>query len=140
MTDRLIDTNILVYAYDISEGEKHAASKAILKQIWEEGGGVVCLQNLMEFFFVITRKVKNPIGVIKAKTIIKDFLQSENWEVIDRDEESFLKAIDLVSQYNIHFWDATITTYMIDNDISEIITENKRDFEKIPDINVIVPF
>ncbi|MBF0466566.1 MAG: PIN domain-containing protein [Nitrospirae bacterium] len=140
MTDRLIDTNILVYAYDISEGEKHMISKAILKQIWEEGGGVVCLQNLMEFYVVITKKVKNPIGVNKAKTIIKDFLQSENWIVIDRDEETFLKAIDLVSQYNIHFWDATIATCMIDNDISEIITENKRDFEKIPDINITVPF
>ena len=50
MPDRLIDTNILVYAYGSSEATKHEASRDLLKQIWEAGGGVVCLQNLMEFF------------------------------------------------------------------------------------------
>ena len=32
MSDRLIDTNILVYAYDISEGTKHDIAKEILKR------------------------------------------------------------------------------------------------------------
>jgi predicted nucleic acid-binding protein len=30
---RLIDTNILVYAYDISEKEKHSPAKSILKKV-----------------------------------------------------------------------------------------------------------
>ncbi|MFV9689988.1 MAG: PIN domain-containing protein [Desulfobacteria bacterium] len=55
MPDRLIDTNILVYAYDISESTKHDIAKDILKQIWQDGGGVVCVQNLMEFFVVIKK-------------------------------------------------------------------------------------
>ena len=96
MTDKLIDTNILVYDYDISEAEKHEASKALLMKIWEEGEGVVCLQNLMEFFVVITKKVENPIKIEDAKAIIKDFLESDNWKIIDRDMETFLLAIDLV--------------------------------------------
>lgn len=37
MPDKLIDTNILVYAYDTSEGRKHEVSKNLLKQIWEAG-------------------------------------------------------------------------------------------------------
>ena len=39
MPDRLIDTNILVYAYDSSEAAKHEASRDVLKQIWEAAGG-----------------------------------------------------------------------------------------------------
>ena len=140
MTDKLIDTNIIVYAYDTSEKEKHSISKDILKQIWKYGGGIVCLQNVMEFFVIITKKVKNPIDIIEAKTIIEDFLKSENWKVIDRDEDTFLKAIDIVSKYNIHLWDAVIVACMKENDINEIVTENKKDFGKIPDIKVIVPF
>ena len=35
MPDRLIDTNILVY-----ESTKHDIAKDILKQIWQDGGGV----------------------------------------------------------------------------------------------------
>jgi predicted nucleic acid-binding protein len=53
MTERLIDTNILVYAYDVSETIKHPIAKDLLTQIWKTGGGVVCVQNLMEFFVVM---------------------------------------------------------------------------------------
>lgn len=140
MLDKLIDTNILVYAYDTSEGRKHEVSRDLLKQIWEKGGGVVCLQNLMEFFVVITNKVENPIDADEAKTIVEDFLKSEKWEIIDRDEDTFLKAIDIVSKYEIHIWDALIATCMRENEVTEIVTENKNDFKKIPGIKVTVPF
>ena len=140
MKDKLIDTNILVYAYDASEGNKHKASRKLLKTVWEEGGGIVCLQNLMEFFVVIARKVENPIDADEAKTIVEDFLKSEKWEIIDRDEDTFLKAIDIVSKYEIHIWDALIATCMRENEVTEIVTENKNDFKKIPGIKVTVPF
>ncbi len=79
MQDKLIDTNILVYAYDTSEGEKHEISRTLLREIWKEGGGVVCLQNLMEFFVVITKKVENPIDIKKAKIIVEDFRQRRGY-------------------------------------------------------------
>lgn len=140
MTGRLIDTNILVYAYDISEGAKHETAKLILKKIWEEGGGITCVQNLMEFFVVITRKVEYPIQTEAAKTIIEDMVKSDKWIVIDRDVDTLLHAIDLTSRHNTHFWDAVIAACMQENEITDIVTENKKDFENIPDINVIFPF
>jgi len=140
MKDKLIDTNILVYAYDASEGNKHKASRILLKIVWEEGGGIVCLQNLMEFFVVITKKVENPISIRDAKTIIEDILKSKNWKIIDRDTDTLLKAIDMAFEYRIHLWDALIVACMKENDIVEIVTENKIDFEKIPEIKVAIPF
>jgi predicted nucleic acid-binding protein len=112
----------------------------LLKQIWQDGGGVVCVQNLMEFFVVVTQKVTSPISVADAKTIIDDMTRSESWRVIDRDINTFLNAIDIVSQYSVHLWDATIAACMKENGILHIVTENKADFEKIPDIQVIFPF
>jgi predicted nucleic acid-binding protein len=140
MTDRLIDTNILVYAYDTSEGTKHETAKQILKEIWEDGGGIVCVQNLMEFFVVITRKVEYPIEIGEAKTIIEDIIKSDKWIVIDRDVDTFLNAVDLVSHNNTHFWDSVIAACMQENEVTDIVTENKADFEKIPNITVIFPF
>ncbi|MEK6635579.1 MAG: PIN domain-containing protein [Planctomycetota bacterium] len=140
MSGKLIDTNILVYAYDNSEGEKHKASRDILKKIWKEGGGVVCLQNLMEFFVVITKKVENPVDIADAKAIVEDILKSNNWRIIDRDVDTFLDAVDLVSEHEIHLWDAVIAACMKENDITEIVTEDKEDFKKIPVIKVTVPF
>lgn len=140
MPDRLIDTNILVYAYDTSEGAKHDFAKNIVKQIWQDGGGVVCVQNLMEFFVVITKKVTSPISVSNAKIIIDDMTKSDSWRVIDRDINTFLKAIDIVSQYSVHLWDATIIACMKESGVTHIVTENTSDFEGIPDIHVIFPF
>jgi predicted nucleic acid-binding protein len=140
MPGKLIDTNILVYAYDSSEKEKHDVSKEILKQIWQMGGGVVCLQNLLEFFVVITKKVENPIDTNDAKAIVEDILISDNWMIIDRDVDTCINAIDLVSKYGIHLWDTLIAACMKENEISEIVTENKRDFEKIEGLKVTVPF
>lgn len=140
MPDRLIDTNILVYAYDISEGPKHTIANQLLKQIWQNGGGVVCVQNLMEFFVVITKKVTYPISVADAKIIIDDMTKSDSWRVIDRDINTFLQAIDLVSQYSVHLWDATVAACMKEHGVLHIVTENTKDFEKIPDIHVLFPF
>jgi len=140
MPDRMIDTNILVYAYDASEGEKHKASGNLLTQIWREGGGVVCLQNLMESFVIITGKVERSIEVTEARIIIEDFLKSERWKIVDRDADTFLRTVDLVSEHGIHLWDAIIAACMEENNITEIVTENRKDFEKIPHITVTVPF
>ena len=41
MEDRLIDTNILVYAYDVSEKIKRQAARSLLDEVWNRGGGVV---------------------------------------------------------------------------------------------------
>lgn len=91
-------------------------------------------------FVVITKKVENPIEIEEARAIIKDFLKSDNWRIIDRDVETFLVAIDLIQKHNIHLWDALIAASMKENDLIEIVTENKKDFDKIPSIKVSVPF
>lgn len=51
---RLIDPNVLSYAYDVSERAKRQIARSLLGQIWEQGGGVVALQNLSEFFLAVT--------------------------------------------------------------------------------------
>lgn len=134
--NKLIDTNILVYAYDVSEKEKHHKCMSLVKQIWKEGGAVVTLQNLMEFFVVVTTKVEKPLSLEHARTIIEDILSSQKWTVIDRDAATFIRATEIVSAYRKHFWDALIAACMLENDIEEIITENSKDFKNIPGIAV----
>jgi predicted nucleic acid-binding protein len=68
--DRLIDTNVLVYAYDVSEKGKRPIARSLLDEVWDHGGGVVTLQNLSEFFVVVTGKVQRPIPVSNARTIM----------------------------------------------------------------------
>jgi len=136
---KLIDTNILVYAYDTADKEKHFVCKTILKEAWSKGGGVVTLQNLMEFFVVVTRKVEKPLSAAVAKTIVEDILKSEKWTVIDRDANTFLRAMELAAKRPAPFWDVLIATCMLENDIKEILTENIKDFADIPGIKASNP-
>ena len=89
---------------------------------------------------MITKKVTSPIPVADAKIIIDDMTKSDSWRVIDRDVNTFLKAIDIVSQYAVHLWDATIIACMKESGVTHIVTENTSDFEGIPNIHVILPF
>jgi predicted nucleic acid-binding protein len=137
---KLIDTNILVYAYDTSEGERHELAKTIIKDVWTKGGGVIALQNLCEFFVVVTKKVELPLPLEEAQTIISDIISSTRWMVIDRDQRTLTEAIEIVKSTGTHFWDALIAACMLENGIVKIVTENESDFNKIKDLTVINPF
>jgi len=77
--NRLLDTNVLVYAYDVSERRRREIAKALVDDIWDTGGGVLTLQNLSEFFFAVTRKVQKPVPIVDAKAIVADILRSSRW-------------------------------------------------------------
>jgi len=138
--EKLIDTNILVYAYNTSEENKHIVAKGIVTEIWNKGGGVITLQNLSEFFVVVTKKVEHPLSINDARIIINDIINSTKWLIIDRDDKILLKSIELVENTGIHLWDALIAACMLENGIGVIVTENENDFNKINGIQVINPF
>ena len=137
---RLIDTNVLVYAYDVSERAKRQVARSLLGEIWEQGGGAVTLQNLSEFFVAVTEKVERPIPPVDAKGIVADILRSARWVVIDRRAGTVLTAIDLVASVGAPYWDALIAACMLEHGIRTILTENERHFTKIPGLTVINPF
>ena len=96
--NRLLDTNVLVYAYDVSE-----AKRRVIADVWSVGGGVLMLQNLSEFFFAVTRKVQKPVPIVDAKTIVADLLRSSRWMVIDRNAGTVMKAMGIVEAAGARF-------------------------------------
>lgn len=139
--NRLLDTNILVYAYDVSEKRRRGIAKALVDEVWDAGGGVVTLQNLSEFFFAVTRKVQKPVPIVDAKTIVSDILRSSRWVVIDCNAGTVMKAMDIVVETTRGpFWEALIGACMLEHGIKVIVTENEEDFKNIPGITVVNPF
>ena len=136
----MLDTNILVYAYDVSEMRRRGIAKALVDEVWDAGGGVITVQNLSEFFFAVTRKVQKPVPVVDAKTIVSDILRSSRWMVIDRNVGTLVKAMEIVESVRAPFWDALIAACMLEHGIDVIVTENEKDFKNIPGITVMNPF
>jgi predicted nucleic acid-binding protein len=69
----LVDTNILVYAYDADAGDKHTKARDVIEMLWDRAFGVLPTQVLAEFFITITRKVKQPLSLSQARHIIEDY-------------------------------------------------------------------
>jgi predicted nucleic acid-binding protein len=59
---QFVDTNILVYAYDIAQGEKHTQAKNLLLSLWESGLECASIQLLQEFYVNVTRKSEHPLS------------------------------------------------------------------------------
>ncbi|MGE0826753.1 MAG: PIN domain-containing protein [Candidatus Binatia bacterium] len=137
---RLFDTNILVHAYTISDERKHALALALVERVWAGEEAATTLQNLCEFFFVVTRKVTKPISPSEAESVLRGILVGSQWTVIDRTPDTVFKAIEFLRRSRTHFWDALIAACMLEHDVHTIVTENERDFKKIPGITVINPF
>lgn len=142
MTDgeKLIDTNVLVHAYVLLDPKKQASAREIVLPIWQEGGGLTTVQNLCEFIFVATRKVKQPMPPDLAGSIVREVFRSPKWRVLDRGQEAVVQAVELVKQHHIPFWDALIAACMLEHGVAAIVTENEQDFKRIPGITVINPF
>lgn len=132
-----VDTNVLVYAYDISAKEKHKTALSIIEDLWHSGNGLLSTQVLSEFFVVTTRKIPNPLSVTIAKSIIKDLL---TWDVVSIYGESVMDAIEIHQQYNLSFWDAMIIESAVRGGASLLLSEDFSDGQVIEGIKIQNPF
>src|SRR3990172_8494089 len=123
-----LDTNIIVYGYDISAGEKHSVAKAILMDLWNSGSGVLSSQVLQEFFVSVTRKIPKPLGVKEARRIVADFLK---WEIVFLNGEKILEAIDLHAKHRFSFWDSMILSPAVSGDARILYSEDLVDGFKL---------
>ena len=132
-----VDTNILVYSYDISAGEKHTAAKDVLNELWDTGNGLVSTQVLQEFFVTVTRKISKPMDVAVAKEIVKDLLKRK---VVTVSGGLILDAIELQQKYKYSFWDSLIIASGIHGGASTILSEDLSDKQEIKGVVIKNPF
>ncbi len=137
---QLIDSNVLIYAYDASDKKKHEIAKNILKNAWNKKiDYAISVQNLSEFFYVVTEKRKI-IPRKEAQDIIMNLTSSGCLHLFSITEASIRLGAAIAASENVHFFDALLGATMKENYVKEIITEDIKDFEKIPGIKVINPF
>lgn len=132
-----LDTNILVYAYDVSSGRKHDIASNIVADLWNLRTGVLSIQVLQEFFINVTKKIPKPLDIKTASDIIRDFLL---WEVADNDGELMLAAIDIQVKNHYSFWDSLIIAAAIKSGASILLTEDLNNGQIIEGVAIKNPF
>jgi len=132
-----LDTNIIMYAYDVSAGEKHEIAKKILVQLWDSGLGVISTQVLEELFVNVTQKIPKPLEKRLAKDILSDLLK---WDVVINNGESILEAVEIVLRYGYCFWDSLIIEAAIRGGVVTLLSEDLSHGQIINGVTIRNPF
>ena len=133
----LIDSNLIIYAYDKDEITKQKRAEEILAQCFK--GNIILAvssQNLAEFVSVVKRKGK--LSWNEAMVNIEDIINFKGFKKINYNAKTVISAIEIAKEFKISFWDSLLAATMRENGIFNIYTENVNDF-KIPWIKAVNP-
>jgi predicted nucleic acid-binding protein len=132
-----VDTNILVYAYDVSAGSRHETAKRLLADLWNSGMGAISTQVLQEFYVTATRKLPKAIDSKIAKGIVTDLLE---WEVVTIEGTMILNAIELNQKHGFSLWDSLIIAAAEKAGCGLLLSEDLSSGQSIGKIKIINPF
>jgi len=100
-----LDSNVLVYAHDITAGEKRERAAVLVRDLWGSRQGCLSVQVLQEFYTVTTRK--QVLTRAAAEELVERYT---NWVVHAPAAPDVMSAIRLHQNSLISFWDAMILT------------------------------
>jgi predicted nucleic acid-binding protein len=95
----LVDTNVLVYAYDTSDEGKRARAIQALERVQAQRLGALSAQVLGEFFVTVIRKIPLPLTPAEAERSVTNYVRS--WPVYDIASATVVEAVRGVHQ---HHW------------------------------------
>ena len=139
MADRfMVDTNVLLYAYDRGEPSRQPQALALLDRLAVNGSGVLTSQVLAEFFVNATRRLKPPLTTEEAYGCIQNYILS--WEILDISGPIVLEAVRGVRTYQMAYWDAQIWASARMNQILIVFSEDFGQRNTIEGVNFVNPF
>ncbi len=134
---QFIDTNILIYAHDLSAGEKNARARKLIERLWESRLGCLSIQVLQEFYVNVTEKVARPLMPEVAAQIISDL---SVWQVHRPGAQDVLDAIRMQQRYQLSFWDSMIVASAIQMGCRTLWSEDLNPGQTYDQVTVASPF
>ncbi len=134
---QFVDTNILIYAYDISSAEKHWRALDLIAELWDSGKGCLSIQVLQEFYVNLTMKIPNPLTPQDTAQIIEDLGQ---WRLHKPELNNIIEAIQIQQQNKLSFWDAMIICSAKNLGCKTIWTEDLNMNQSYEGVKAVNPF
>jgi predicted nucleic acid-binding protein len=133
--EHFIDTNILLYGYDLSAGAKREIALKIVQEGWTRPGrNAVSVQVLQEFYVNFIKS-----GQTRETTcqLIEDLSQ---WPVIDNTLERFGQGLEICRHFQTSLWDAMILSAAKFSGAGTLLTEDLNHGQNYDGVQVINPF
>ena len=132
-----VDTDVLVYAHDLSETRRRPIAQATLDDLWRTRTGTVSTQVLTEFYVVATRRFDPPMTRRAAREVIGAY---SAWPVVGVDAALILAASTLGERHTLSFWDATIIEAAVRSGATRLVSEDLQTGRRIRNLTIVNPF
>ncbi|MCS7300567.1 MAG: PIN domain-containing protein [Fimbriimonadales bacterium] len=135
----MVDTNILVYAYDLTEPDKRQIALSIVRTLAQAGQMVVSVQSLNEFYNTVTNPRK-PFRIDHADAVaaIESIIAAAT--VLPLTTQVVRRALYGVERYQLAFWDALIWAAAREWNIPLLYTEDFSPGATIEGVQIVNPF
>ncbi|MCH7610971.1 MAG: PIN domain-containing protein [Chloroflexi bacterium] len=138
MTATLIDTNILVYAHDPSDGEKAARAIEVLDKLQATQEGRLSAQCLAEFFVVATRGESSLLSLEDAAEQVN--LLAQSFQTLNVTPMIVLEASRGVREHQFLYWDSQIWATARLNQIPVVLSEDFQQGSSFEGVRFLNPF
>jgi predicted nucleic acid-binding protein len=132
-----VDTNVLVYAHDLSETQRRPVAQVALDELWRARTGILSTQVLSEFYVVATRKFDPPMPRAAARRIVGAYTA---WPVVQVDGPLILAASTLEDRHTLSFWDALIIEAAARGGAARLLSEDLPTSRRIRGVTIENPF
>lgn len=139
MTTALVDTNIVVYAYDPSEPSKQALSQKLLRALSSTESLVFSAQVLNEFAAVLLRKrTQSGMTYEEIRSVVEELVSLGR--VVPLTSEATFLALDVLQRHGLSFWDALIWATAKGQGIRQIYSEDFQHGRDLEGVRFVNPF
>lgn len=133
-----LDTNILVYAYEISADERSNRARDLVAELGRDRRAVISIQVLQEFHVTLMRKVR--FDEAASELALPRLAMLSRWPVHSPIAEDVLVAAALAADAQLSFWDAMIIRSAERMGCSVLWTEDLNHGQVIAGVEIRNPF
>lgn len=134
---QFVDTNVILYAYDASAGDRHAAARDLVGRLGRQRLGGISVQVLQEFYVNAVAKIATRLSPEQARQRLRVL---GRWAVHSPLPTDVIAASTLAEEHRISFWDAMIVRSAAVLGCDILWTEDLNDGQALAGVEVRNPF
>jgi predicted nucleic acid-binding protein len=136
MSGDFLDSNVILYAFDVNEGKQEISRRLISSAL--AGEGTISFQVVQEVLNILTRKAEALATTDAPRRVLEEVLLPL-WRVMPS-EALYTRALGLQSRYQYAFYDSLIIAAALDAGCGRLLSEDLQDGQRIEGLSIENPF
>ena len=133
--ERFLDTNILLYAYDVDAGLKRSVAQLIIEDALARPASVAVSVQVLQEFHVNFIRLGHSLS--DSAVLLSDF---SSWKVVDNTMELLGRGLAVQECWQLSFWDSMIVAAAQSAGAKELVSEDLSHGQEYGTVRVVNPF